>query len=116
MTALAFAGRIDFNPLTDFLINDKGEKVKLDPPSGEELPVLGFANGNPEFRPEWGAPVSSVNVSINPKSDRLQVLEKFGAWEGKDLENLLLLIKVKGKCTTDHISPAGPWLKYKGLI
>ncbi len=115
VTAFAIAGRLTFNPLTDTIENAKGEKVKLEPPTGDELPRQGF-------KPDevgYAAPAkdgSSVNVTIDQKSDRLQKLEAFKPWEGKDLENLRLLLKVKGKCTTDHISPAGKWLKYRGHL
>lgn len=114
-TALAIAGDLTFNPITDTLINEKGEKVKLDPPSGDELPVKGFAVEDAGYI----APAedgSSVQVVVNPNSDRLQLLEPFKAWEGTDLKGLKLLIKAKGKCTTDHISMAGPWLKYRGHL
>jgi aconitate hydratase len=114
-TALAIAGDLTFNPLTDSLVNEKGETVKLDPPSGDELPVKGFAVEDAGYI----APAedgSSVQVVVNPNSDRLQLLEPFKAWEGTDLKGLKLLIKAKGKCTTDHISMAGPWLKYRGHL
>src|SRR5690606_28113457 len=111
----AIAGDLGFNPLTDKLINDKGEQVKLDPPSGDELPVKGFDVEDPGYQ----APAedgSQVQVAVSPDSDRLQLLEPFRAWEGTDLSGLNLLIKAKGKCTTDHISMAGPWLKYRGHL
>ena len=114
-TALAIAGSLTFNPLTDTLVNEKGETVKLDPPTGDELPTKGFAVEDAGFI----APAedgSSVQVVVNPSSDRLQLLEPFKAWEGSDLTGLKLLIKAKGKCTTDHISMAGPWLKYRGHL
>jgi len=115
VTALAIAGRLDFNPLTDTLINEKGEEVKLDEPTGFELPPNGFAVDDPGYQ----APAvdgSNVEVIINPDSDRLQVLNGFNPWEGDDLKGLKLLIKAKGKCTTDHISMAGPWLRYRGHL
>lgn len=115
VTAFAVAGRLTFNPITDELENAKGEKVKLDAPKGDELPRNGFQPDEVGYQ----APAedgSSVNVVIDAKSDRLQKLEAFKAWEGKDIENLRLLLKVKGKCTTDHISPAGKWLKYRGHL
>lgn len=115
VTAMAIAGRLDFNPLTDTLVNRKGEVVKLDPPTGFELPSKGFQVEDPGYQ----APAedgSKVQVIVDPKSDRLQILEPFTPWEGKDLTGLKLLIKVKGKCTTDHISMAGPWLKYRGHL
>ena len=114
-TALAIAGSISFNPITDTLVNDKGEKVKLDPPVGEELPLNGFDKGEDGFVPpaEDG---SSVQVIVDPKSDRLQLLKPFEPWNGKDYVDLPVLLKAKGKCTTDHISMAGPWLKYRGHL
>ncbi|MCS6934080.1 MAG: aconitate hydratase [Chitinophagales bacterium] len=114
-TALAIAGDLTFNPITDTLVNEKGEQVKLDPPVGDELPVKGFAvEDNGYVAPAEDG--SKVEVIVSPTSDRLQLLEPFPAWEGTDLFGLRLLIKVKGKCTTDHISMAGPWLKYRGHL
>jgi aconitate hydratase len=115
VTAMAIAGDIRFNPITDTLTNKEGKQVKLDPPSGDELPKKGFAVGDAGYQ----APAedgSSVIVNVSPNSDRLQLLDPFPAWEGMDLKGLRLLIKVKGKCTTDHISMAGPWLKYRGHL
>lgn len=115
VTALAVAGDLGFNPLTDYLTNERGEKVKLDPPTGDELPAKGFDVKDPGYQ----APAkdgSKVVVSVNPTSDRLQLLAPFKAWEGTDLKGLRLLIKAKGKCTTDHISMAGKWLKYRGHL
>ncbi len=115
VTAMAIAGDLNFNPLTDTLINDKGEVVKLDPPTGFELPPRGFAVDDPGFQ----APAedgSGVQVLVSPTSKRLQLLDPFAAWEGTDLKGLRLLIKAKGKCTTDHISMAGPWLKFRGHL
>ena len=115
VTAMAIAGDLNFNPLTDTLVNDKGEKVKLDPPTGFELPPKGFAVDDPGYQ----APAedgSAVQVKVSPDSKRLQILEPFPAWEGTDLKGLKLLIKAKGKCTTDHISMAGPWLKFRGHL
>ncbi|MDF2437123.1 MAG: acnA [Bacteroidota bacterium] len=115
VTAMAIAGDLTFNPLTDFLTNENGEQVKLDPPSGYELPPKGFAVEDAGFQ----APAedgSHVVVAVSPTSDRLQLLDPFPAWEGFDLKGLRLLIKAKGKCTTDHISMAGPWLKYRGHL
>ena len=115
VTAIAIAGDLSFNPMTDYLINEKGEKVKLDPPSGDELPKNGFAVEDAGYQ----APAvdgSNVSVNVSPTSDRLQLLDPFAAWEGIDLKGLKLLIKAKGKCTTDHISMAGPWLKYRGHL
>ena len=115
VTAMAIAGDLTFNPLTDYLTNEAGEKVKLDPPVGNELPPRGFDVEDAGYQ----APAldgSSVEVKVSPTSDRLQLLEPFKAWEGTDLLGLKLLIKAKGKCTTDHISMAGPWLKYRGHL
>jgi aconitate hydratase len=115
VTALAIAGRLDFNPLTDTLTNENGEQVKLDAPTGFELPPLGFAVEDAGFQ----APAedgSSVEVVVNPTSERLQLLAGFAPWEKTDLQGLKLLIKAKGKCTTDHISMAGPWLRYRGHL
>ncbi|MFN5710500.1 MAG: aconitate hydratase [Bacteroidota bacterium] len=115
VTALAIAGDLTFNPATDFLTNDKGEQVKLDEPTGMEMPPKGFAVEDAGYQ----APAedgSKVKVLVSPESDRLQLLEPFKAWEGVDLKGLKLLIKAKGKCTTDHISMAGPWLKYRGHL
>ncbi|MFZ5976863.1 MULTISPECIES: aconitate hydratase [unclassified Hydrotalea] len=115
VTALAIAGDLTFNPLTDYLTNEKGEKVKLDPPAGIELPAKGFAVDDPGYQAP-AADGSKVNVVVDPQSKRLQLLAPFPAWEGTDLKGLKLLIKAKGKCTTDHISMAGPWLKYRGHL
>ena len=115
VTALAIAGDLTFNPLTDTLTNDKGEQVKLDPPVGDELPVRGFAVEDAGYQ----APAkdgSGVVVDVKSDSNRLQLLYPFAAWEGTDLKGLKLLIKAKGKCTTDHISMAGPWLKFRGHL
>ncbi|SUJ27329.1 Aconitate hydratase [Sphingobacterium spiritivorum] len=115
VAAIAISGDLGFNPLTDTLTNSKGEQVKLDPPVGDELPTKGFAVDDPGYQAP-AADGSSVVVAVSPESDRLQLLEPFAAWEGTDLKGLKLLIKAKGKCTTDHISMAGPWLKYRGHL
>ncbi|MBI2273341.1 MAG: aconitate hydratase [Bacteroidetes bacterium] len=115
VTALAIAGDLNFNPLTDTLTNDKGEQVKLDAPSGFELPVKGFAVDDPGYQAP-AADGSGVTVAVAPDSKRLQLLAPFAEWEGTDLKGLKLLIKAKGKCTTDHISMAGPWLKFRGHL
>ncbi|MBP6687255.1 MAG: aconitate hydratase [Lacibacter sp.] len=115
VTALAIAGDLTFNPLTDTLTNDKGEQVKLDPPSGDELPTKGFAVEDAGYQ----APAedgSTVVLDVKSDSKRLQLLYPFSAWEGIDIKGLKLLIKAKGKCTTDHISMAGPWLKFRGHL
>ncbi len=115
VTALAIAGDLTFNPITDTLINENGEAVKLDPPTGDELPTKGFAVEDAGYQAP-AADGSNVQVAVSPTSNRLQLLDPFAAWEGTDLHGLKLLIKVKGKCTTDHISMAGPWLKFRGHL
>jgi len=115
VAAIAISGNLAFNPLTDTLTNANGEEVKLDPPTGEELPTKGFAVEDAGFQ----APAedgSKVEVLVSPTSHRLQLLDPFAPWEGTDLKGLKLLIKAKGKCTTDHISMAGPWLKFRGHL
>jgi aconitate hydratase len=115
VAAIAISGDLGFNPLVDTLTNKDGEQIKLDPPTGDELPEKGFAVDDPGYQ----APAedgSKVEVDVDPNSDRLQLLEPFAPWEGTDLKGLKLLIKAKGKCTTDHISMAGPWLKYRGHL
>src|SRR6218665_3680655 len=115
VTAMAIAGSISFNPLKDKLKNAKGEDVLLDEPSGYELPPKGFAVEDAGYQ----APAedgSRVKVVVQPDSQRLQLLQAFAPWEGHDLQGLKLLIKAKGKCTTDHISMAGPWLKFRGHL
>jgi aconitate hydratase len=115
VTAMAIAGRLTFDPRTDKLMNADGIEVMLDEPSGLELPTKGFAVEDAGYQ----APAedgSTVQVIVSPTSDRLQLLEPFQEWEGTDLIGLKLLIKAKGKCTTDHISMAGPWLKFRGHL
>ncbi|WP_143961547.1 aconitate hydratase [Litoribacter populi] len=115
VTAMAIAGDLTFNPLTDTLTNENGEQVRLDEPTGLELPTKGFAVEDAGYQgpAEDG---SRVSVIVDPQSDRLQLLEPFQPWEGTDLKGLKLLIKAKGKCTTDHISMAGPWLRFRGHL
>lgn len=115
VTAFAIAGDLTFNPMKDTLTNEKGEQVKLDEPKGIELPVKGFAVEDAGYQAP-AADGSGVQVKVSVTSDRLQLLEEFKPWEGSDLKGLKLLIKAKGKCTTDHISMAGPWLKYRGHL
>lgn len=115
VTALAIAGDLTFNPITDTLTNEKGEQVKLDPPAGYELPPQGFAVEDAGYQAP-AADGSGVAIKVSPDSKRLQLLDAFSAWEGTDLTGLKLLIKAKGKCTTDHISMAGPWLKFRGHL
>jgi len=115
VTAIAISGKLTFNPLTDTLLNSEGKAVKLDEPSGYELPPLGFGDIESGFQePEKGG--GKKEILIAPDSDRLQSLEPFEQWDGTDFTDLHLLIKTKGKCTTDHISMAGFWLKYRGHL
>lgn len=115
VTAMALSGRLTFNPLSDTLLNEVGETVKLMPPTGDELPQRGFDKGSegyvspPDDR-------SRITIQVLPESDRIQLLEPFQEWEGGYLEDMVVLLKAKGKCTTDHISPAGPWLRFRGHI
>ena len=115
VVALALAGTIDFDPFRDTLTNDAGEQVRLVVPVGEELPALGFDPGENTFVAP-PADRHSVEVRVSPTSDRLQLLAPFEAWDGKDYDHLAILLKAQGKCTTDHISMAGPWLKYRGHL
>lgn len=115
VTALAIAGDLTFNPLTDKLTNEKGEKVILDPPSGFELPAKGFAVEDAGYQ----APAedgSNIEIIVKPDSERLQILSPFEPWDGNNISGLKLLIKARGKCTTDHISMAGPWLRFRGHL
>jgi aconitate hydratase len=115
VAALAISGRLDFNPLTDTLLNDKGEAVRLHPPTGDELPKRGFDVEDAGFQPP-AADGSKVEVVVSESSDRLQLLAPFEAWDGKNISGAKLLIKAFGKCTTDHISMAGPWLRFRGHL
>ena len=115
VAAIAIAGRLDFNPVTDTLTNDKGEKVKLEEPTGYELPPNGFDVEDAGYN----APAedgSSIVVNVSPTSDRLQLLTPFKPITQDSMNGMRILIKTKGKCTTDHISMAGPWLKYRGHL
>ena len=115
VAAVAISGRLDFNPITDTLTNQNGEQVKLDEPKGSELPAKGFDVEDNGYQ----APAedgSAVQVIVSSTSDRLQLLEPFSPWDGKNITGAKLLIKAEGKCTTDHISMAGPWLKYRGHL
>ncbi len=115
VAAMVISGDLGFNPITDKLINKDGQEVMLDPPTGDELPQEGFAVEDNGYQ----APAedgSGVDVVVNPESDRLQILTPFAPWDGNDMKGMKLLIKAKGKCTTDHISMAGPWLKYRGHL
>lgn len=115
VTALAIAGDMTFNPMKDKLINEDGVEVMLDEPIGEELPTKGFGVEDPGYI----APAedgSKITINVSPSSERLQLISPFNPWDGNDLKGLKLLIKVKGKCTTDHISMAGPWLRFRGHL
>jgi aconitate hydratase len=111
--ALTIAGDLCFNPLKDRLVNHNGEKVKLSEPVGDELPLKGFEQGNEGYIAPHGA---KTEIRVKPDSQRLQLLTPFPAWDGQDLLNMPLLIKAQGKCTTDHISMAGPWLRFRGHL
>lgn len=115
VTAMALSGSLSFNPLKDKLTNESGEQVLLDEPRGEELPSKGFAVDDPGYQPP-AKEGKGIEVIVKPDSQRLQLLSPFTPWEGTNLRGLKLLIKAKGKCTTDHISMAGPWLKYRGHL
>ena len=113
--ALALAGRLDFNPATDTLTAPDGSQVKLDPPKGDILPAKGYDAGEDTFTAP-PADGSNITVAVSPTSDRLQLLQPFGAWDGNDYVGLPILMKAQGKCTTDHISAAGKWLTYRGHL
>jgi aconitate hydratase len=115
VVAMALSGRVDFDPTTDTLTNARGEDVRIEVPVGMELPAKGFTPGESGFLAP-PADSSNVEVKVAPDSDRLQLLEAFPAWDGQDFLDLPILMKAKGKCTTDHISAAGPWLKYRGHL
>lgn len=115
VTALAIAGDLSFDPRKDKLINDLGEEVMLDEPQGFELPPRGFEVDDPGYQ-KPAEDGSGIQVQVSPTSERLQLLESFPAWDGKNITGMRLLIKAYGKCTTDHISMAGPWLKYRGHL
>ena len=113
--AVALSGNLDFNPMTDNLISEEGNKVVLDPPIGDELPSNGFdCEDNGYVEPPIDG--SDIQIKIDPDSKRLQILEAFSPWDGKNINNAKLLIKAHGKCTTDHISMAGPWLRFRGHL
>ncbi|ORX61986.1 aconitate hydratase [Hesseltinella vesiculosa] len=115
VTALTLAGDMTFNPITDSLTGSDGKPFKLDAPHGFDLPPKGYDAGENTYQAP-PADRSSVNVAVDPKSNRLQLLTPFAKWDGKDITNVPVLIKAKGKCTTDHISMAGPWLKFRGHL
>ena len=116
VTAMSYAGSTAFNPMTDSIPTLDGKIFKFSPPQGVELPAEGFAQGNPEFMPTAAKPDPTCPVNISPESDRLAVLEPFASFPDSELQGLRVLYKVKGQCTTDTISAAGPWLKYKGHL
>jgi len=115
VAAIAIAGRLDFNPLKDTLKTEDGKDVMLEEPSGLELPSAGFAVEENGYQ-DPASDGSGIEITVSPTSDRLQLLTPFNAWDGKEISGMKLLIKAKGKCTTDHISMAGPWLKYRGHL
>jgi aconitate hydratase len=115
VVAMAISGSLDFNPMTDKLKDSEGKEFMLSPPTGDGLPSRGYDPGNDTYQPP-PADRSTVNVQVSPTSDRLQVLSPFKAWDGKDAKDIPILIKAAGKTTTDHISMAGPWLKYRGHL
>jgi len=115
VTAMVFGGSLKFNPMKDEIVKPDGSKFKFQPPSGDALPPTGYDQGENVYQAP-PADRSGVQVIVDPKSQRLQLLTPFNKWNGEDYENLTILIKVKGKCTTDHISMAGPWLKYRGHL
>ena len=115
VVAYALSGRLDFNPLTDTLPTKDGGQVLLDPPTGRELPTDGFETADGGYLPPAEDP-DSVTVEIAEGSERLQELQPFAPWDGDDLDGMPILIQAKGKCTTDHISPAGPWLRFRGHL
>ncbi|KAJ9660445.1 aconitate hydratase [Neophaeococcomyces mojaviensis] len=116
VTAMAYAGSTEFNPMTDTIPVSGGKEFKFEPPTGSRLPGSGFAIGNPAFLPSSAKPDPAVQVVVNPESDRLALLEPFAPYAEGELQGLKVLYKVKGQCTTDTISAAGPWLKYKGHL
>ncbi|GAA5812089.1 hypothetical protein MFLAVUS_005539 [Mucor flavus] len=118
VTAMAFAGKLSFNPMTDSLKDKNGKEFRFNPPTGDDLPHQGFEAGRATYEPPSPTPTpdASVQISIDPKSTRLQALEPFQPWNGEEFKDIRVLVKVKGKCTTDHISAAGPWLKFKGHL
>ncbi|RDW93792.1 aconitate hydratase ACO2 [Aspergillus mulundensis] len=116
VTALTYAGSTTFNPVTDAITTPSGAEFRFEPPTGHDLPSKGFEAGNPAFAPSAPVPDASVEVKVSPTSTRLALLEPFAPFPNSDLQNLSVLYKVKGQCTTDTISAAGPWLKYKGHL
>ena len=113
---MAIAGTLEFNPLKDKIVNDDGDSVLLDEPIGEELPSLGFEVKDNGFLDPSEFASEDIDIKVDKNSKRLQLLTPFDKWDGKNLKGMRLLIKAKGKCTTDHISMAGPWLFYRGHL
>jgi aconitate hydratase len=118
VTAMTFSGKLSFNPMTDVLKDQNGNDFQFQPPQGDDLPGQGFDAGRATYEPPSPTPTpdQSVEIKVDPASNRLQVLDPFEPWNGEEIKNLRVLVKVQGKCTTDHISAAGPWLKYKGHL
>ncbi|XP_044752090.1 probable aconitate hydratase, mitochondrial [Coccinella septempunctata] len=116
VTAMSMEGTLKFDPTKDMLTDKSGKKFLLSPPSGFEFPPMGFAKGSSNLYVEPADNAESLQVKIDPSSKRLCLLEPFARWDGKDMLDMLILIKIRGKCTTDHISPAGPWLNYRGHL
>ena len=116
VTALSIAGTLKFNPMKDTLLNEDGDEVMLDPPTGEELPQKGFSEVDSGYQNPADFNSNEITIDVSPSSERLQLLDRFEKWDGNDLIDLHLLIKAHGKCTTDHISMAGPWLRFRGHL
>ncbi|OCF31425.1 aconitate hydratase, mitochondrial [Kwoniella heveanensis BCC8398] len=114
--AMSYAGSMSFNPLTDSLTGPDGKTFKFEPPAGDELPSKGYESGRELFQPPIQGDRSGLQVQVSPESQRLQLLAPFNPWHGRDFIDCPVLIKVQGKCTTDHITQAGPWLKYRGHL
>ena len=116
VTAMVYSGKLSFNPVSDYLELDNGQKFMFQPPKSKEFPENGFEKGRSSLQPIESKSNPEVNIIVDPSSSRLQLLDPFESWNGSEFSNLHVLLKVKGKCTTDHISAAGPWLKYKGHL
>lgn len=114
--AMSFAGRLSFNPTADELVDAQGKPFKFSPPAGEELPSKGYEAGRAFFHPPVEGDRSQMSVVVDPGSNRLQLLAPFEPWHGRDFIDCPILIKTTGKCTTDHITQAGPWLKFRGHL
>ena len=116
VTAMSFAGKLSFNPATDSLLDADGKTFMFKAPEAQDLPPRGFDSGRLSFKPLQAVPDASTQITVDPSSSRLQLLDPFEPWTGSEFSELRVLVKVQGKCTTDHISAAGPWLKYKGHL